>query len=157
MDTSLVTPFVRSIQNVFATMLQLPLTARDPVTLRAPVSVDTVSGVVVLSGDIDGTVTLRMPRETAARVVALFCGERVEESSAAFSDALAELVNMVSGGAKAGLPAVRSIRVSCPEVRLGDTGAPALDAVIVPCDTDCGSFSLEVEAHRTAPTERAAA
>jgi Holliday junction resolvasome RuvABC endonuclease subunit len=46
-------------------------------------------------------VVLAFPTETAERVVSLFCGQQLAAGTPDFADAIGELVNMVSGGAKA--------------------------------------------------------
>jgi chemotaxis protein CheX len=147
MDPSFITPFVSSIQNVFTTMLQLPVSIGTP-RLKAggPASHD-VSGVIGMSGDVSGSIVLSFPRATAEAVVALFCGEQLDSDSADFADAVGELVNMVSGGAKANLGA-KSVSISCPSVVIGAGHFIAQQkdtpCVVIPCSTDCGDLTIEV-------------
>lgn len=147
MDPSIITPFITSIQNVFSTMLQLPVEIGDPyVKKQADPSFD-VSGIIGMSGDTVGSVVLSFPGATAERIVALFCGEELALGSGDFNDAIGELVNMVSGGAKALFPG-KKISISVPSVvnGKGHTIATPSDApvICIPCTTDCGELHIQI-------------
>lgn len=147
MDPNFIKPFISSIQNVFSTMLQLPVTVQTPSLKVAPGTTYDVSGIIGLSGDVVGSVVLSFPQETAERIVALFSGQPLQANTPDFADAIGELVNMVSGGAKAQFKN-RKVSISCPSVVVGpshvvakQTDAPT---VVIPCATDCGSLAIEV-------------
>jgi len=148
MDASYITPFVKSIQNVFSTMLQLPVTVSEPSIKGGNAPSHDVSGIIGMSGDVTGTVVLSFQLDAARAVVALFCGERLEPEDADFADAVGELVNMVSGGAKALFTDTKSVSISCPSVVVGKGHEVALPSdipcLIIPCSTDCGDFVIEV-------------
>lgn len=148
MDADYITPFVTSIQNVFSTMLQLPVTAHEPVVKSGVSPTHDVSGIIGMSGDVVGTVILSFRLEAAQSVVALFCGERLPADSADFADAVGELVNMVSGGAKALFADSREVSISCPSVIVGEGHGVSLPSdipcMVVPCSTDCGDFVIEI-------------
>lgn len=148
MDADYITPFVTSIQNVFSTMLQLPVTAHEPVVKSGVSPTHDVSGIIGMSGDVVGTVILSFRLEAAQSVVALFCGERLAADSADFADAVGELVNMVSGGAKALFADSREVSISCPSVIVGEGHGVSLPSdipcMVVPCSTDCGDFVIEI-------------
>jgi len=148
MDASLITPFISSIQNVFSTMMQLPVTVNPPKVKSGAEPSHDVSGIIGMSGDVTGSVVLSFPLETAKRIVALFCGEQMEPGTADFADAIGELVNMVSGGAKAQFPDNRRVSISCPSVVLGANHVVARQTdtpcVLIPCTTDCGELTIEV-------------
>ena len=80
MDPHYIKCFVQSVQNVFSTMLQLPVAVREPKVKTPGGPQNDVSGIIGLSGDVVGTVVLAFPNETAERVVALFCGQKLEVS-----------------------------------------------------------------------------
>ena len=148
MDAGYITPFVKSIQNVFSTMLQLPVTVQDAQLKQDTTPTHDVSGIIGMSGDMVGTVILSFQRETAESIVALFSGEKLSCGSADFADAVGELVNMVSGGAKALFADTKDVSISCPSVVVGKDHGVALPSdvpcVVIPCETDCGEFVIEV-------------
>tara|TARA_E500000318_G_scaffold20740_1_gene21276 strand:+ start:981 stop:1487 length:507 start_codon:yes stop_codon:yes gene_type:complete len=148
MDASYITPFVKSIQNVFSMMLQLPVTVNEPQIKQGTTPSHDVSGIIGMSGDVVGTIILSFRRESAESIVALFCGEKLQCGTPDFADAVGELVNMVSGGAKALFTDTNDVSISCPSVVVGKDHGVALPSdvpcVVIPCVTDCGEFVIEV-------------
>jgi chemotaxis protein CheX len=147
MDPSYIKPFIASIQNVFSTMLQLPVSIKDPFIKTGSGTSYDVSGIIGMTGEVVGSVVLSFPQSTAQRVVALFCGSDLSANPTDFADAVGELVNMVSGGAKAGFTG-KKVSISCPSVVVGpshvvarQTDAPT---IVIPCSTDCGDLAIEV-------------
>jgi chemotaxis protein CheX len=141
-------PFVGSVENVFSMMLKLEVRVGQPHVARSGPDPDLdVSGIIGMSGDVEGNVALRFPVETACRVASLFIGGEVEASTPDFADAIGELANMVVGGAKAKFSG-RNISISCPSVIVGEghmvIGARDNVCVAIPCECDCGQFVIEV-------------
>lgn len=147
MDAQYIRPFIASIQNVFTTMMQLPVTVQPPKIKDNPSMTYDVSGIIGLSGDVVGSVVLSFPKDTAERIVSLLTGSPMTCESPDFADAIGELVNMVSGGAKASFTG-KKVSISCPSVVVGtghkvakQTDAPT---IVIPCATDCGEVAIEV-------------
>ena len=55
MDPTHITPFVASVQNVFSTMLQLPVTVGDPAIKADPNQSHDVTAIIGMSGDVVAT------------------------------------------------------------------------------------------------------
>jgi chemotaxis protein CheX len=146
-DQSYIIPFVKSVQNVFETMLQLPVQIGQPELKQPGDSGHDVSAIIGMSGDVDGSVVLSFPTATAERVVAIFTGTEIEAGHEDFADAVGELVNMVSGGAKAQFSG-KEVSISCPSVVIGNShqvfGRKDVVAICIPCESDCGEFNVEV-------------
>ncbi|MEM0982847.1 MAG: chemotaxis protein CheX [Planctomycetota bacterium] len=161
MDASLITPFVTSIQNVFSTMLQLDVKVEEPGLKKGPNPTHDVSGIIGMSGEVVGSVVLSFPEDAATSIVSLFCGEKLEATSPDFADAIGELVNMVSGGAKAMFPSNKVVSISTPSVVVGAGHTVArqsdIPCVVIPCSTDCGTFVIEVGLREQPTGEPAAA
>ncbi len=147
MDPNYITPFIRSIRNVFSTMLQLEVGVDAPLIKADSKASFDVTGIIGLSGDVVGSVVLSLPGATAEGVVARFTGMEITADSDDFADAIGELVNMVAGGAKA-MFADRDVSISCPSVVLGDNHRIAspkdVPCVVIPCRTECGELAIEV-------------
>lgn len=147
MDASMITPFVNAIQNVFSTMFQLPVEVGDPSIKTDRKATHDVSGIIGVSGEMIGTIVLSMPIDTAESIVALFTGMEVDTESPDFADAVGELINMISGNAKAEFQR-KSVSISCPSVVIGSGHIIAVQSgtpcVMIPCSTDCGEVVLEV-------------
>ena len=147
MDSSYVMPFITSIQNVFETMLQMPVQVAKPVLKKAGQPSYDVSGIIGMSGDVEGSVVLSFPTATAERVVSLFTGMDLTHTHEDFPDAIGELTNMISGSAKAKFTGMQ-VTISCPSVVVGCDhivfGRKDVVCVLLPCKSDCGEFAVEV-------------
>jgi len=152
-DQSYIIPFIKSVQNVFETMLQLPVQIGQPELKHPGDSGHDVSAIIGMSGDVDGSVVLSFPTETATRVVTIFTGTELDAGEEDFADAVGELVNMVSGGAKAQFPG-KDVSISCPSVVVGQShqvyGRKDVVAISIPCESDCGQFNVEVSIRQNA-------
>ncbi|MEM6551333.1 MAG: chemotaxis protein CheX [Planctomycetota bacterium] len=160
MDSSYITPFISSVTNVFETMLQLPVEVLEP-GLKAPGSEGhDVSGIIGMSGDVEGTINLCFPTAVAERTVALFTGMEITADHEDFADAVGELVNMVSGGAKAQFKG-KHVSITTPSVVIGSDhsvfGRKDTVCVSIPCVCDLGEFAVEVSIKQNAITADAAA
>lgn len=148
MDARHLVHFVNATKSVFAMMLQLPVACAMPQrTDDLPARTTDVSGIIGLSGDAVGCVVLAFPRETAEKVIERFVGMPMDPLSDDFADAVGELVNMISGSAKAQIEG-HDIRISVPSVVVGDNHKVQTmsDAtcVRIPCNSELGPFSIEV-------------
>jgi chemotaxis protein CheX len=153
MDPAFITPFISSVQNVFSTMMQLPVTIGEPRIKSDPGTTFDVSGIIGMSGDVTGSVVLSFPDATAGSVVSLFAGQQLDAKSPDFADAIGELVNMVSGNAKGLFSGNRKVSISCPSVIVGKghTVSRQKDTpcIVIPCTCDCGEFVLEIAVRAT--------
>jgi chemotaxis protein CheX len=141
-------------------MLQLQVTVQEPRVKEGSRCTYDVSGIIGLSGDVTGSVVLSFPTGSAERIVALFTGMELSADSDDFTDAVGELVNMVSGGAKS-MFKDRSVSISCPSVVTGSEHRIAspkdVPCIVIPCDTDCGELAIEIMIDdRKSKTEAAA-
>lgn len=147
MDATHITAFVNAAQGVFQTMLQLPVEIGTPQYKQSEQSGYDVSGIIGMSGGVEGAVILSFPTTTAERVVSLFTGETISCEHEDFADAVGELVNMISGSAKAQFDG-EPVNISCPSVVMGHDhiviGRKDAVRIVIPCSSDCGQFALEV-------------
>jgi chemotaxis protein CheX len=147
MDARDIVPFVRSVQNVFDTMLQVHVDTQKPRVREASDPCYDVSGIIGMSGDVSGLIVLSFPTDTAERLVTLFTGVHLDADHEDFADAIGELVNMVAGGAKAQFDH-RSVSISCPSVVVGAQhrvfSQKSRPIIEIPSDCECGPFSVMV-------------
>jgi chemotaxis protein CheX len=94
----------------FATTCNLQLAAAEPMAAADPQNY-AVLAVIALMGDLDWSLGLALPRETAVAVVGRFAGFEVPFESPDMGDAVGELANILGGTAKAKLD-TRGVRVS---------------------------------------------
>jgi len=152
MDATYITPLIESVKNVFSTMLQWEVEFQTPSLKAVDSATHDVSGIIGLSGDVTGAVVLAFPLATAKSAVSTFVGMEMDEKHEDFADAIGELVNMVTGNAKAKFQS-KQVSISCPSVVIG-AGHQVFqqkDAAIIeiPCDCACGSFSVNISIKET--------
>lgn len=147
MDPDFILPFLESIKRVFSTMLKIDVTFKSPEVVQASRSHYDVSAIIGFSGDLVGAVILSFPNATALNCVTAFVGMEVEIGGEDFADAIGELANMISGGAKANIQG-HNVSISCPSIVTGEghrVQQPS-DAVCVrvPCHIEGGEFAVDV-------------
>ena len=153
MDPQYITPFIRSVQNVFSTMIRMPVTINAPVLKKDKSAAYDVSGIIGMSGDVVGSIVLSFSRETAQKLVTAFCGMEFPPDSPDFADAVGELVNMISGSAK-GMFVDKDVSISCPSVVIGPghhiNTRSDTPCVCIPCSTELGELSVEIAIRESA-------
>jgi chemotaxis protein CheX len=160
MDAHDIVPFVQSVQNLFKTMLNASVKVSSP-RLRDPdQGCYDVSGIIGMSGDVEGAVVLSFRTETAMNLVERFCSARLETDDPDFADAVGELANVVAGGAKAKLTG-RNISISCPSVVVGPDhrvfSQKAVPVIDIPIDSEFGPFAVFVSLRAVTADQPAAA
>lgn len=161
MDPAFITPFIAAIQNVFSTMLQLPVTIGEARLKESAATTFDVSGIIGMSGDVTGSVVLSFPSATAIRLVSLFTGQELKPTDPDFADAVGELTNMISGNAKGLFGQKKRVSISTPNVIVGREHIVArpreIPCIAIPCTTDCGELVIEVAIQEKPPLAAAAA
>jgi len=141
-----ITPFIKSTGSVFKTMLDLDVKIDTPFCRKGSGEGHDISAVIGLTGDVVGSVVLAFSNQSARGIVARLC-QTDDLSDADVYDAVGELVNMVSGSAKAMMEG-RNASISCPSVITGAghkiAGVSDRPVIVIPCSTECGSFTLEL-------------
>jgi chemotaxis protein CheX len=141
--------FISSALEVLQTMAGLePRTGSPRLKGREERSYD-ISGIIGLTGQVQGFVVLSLCESAALHVVSSFVGEPVAHVDEQVKDAVGELTNMFAGGAKRVLAAARyDLRISIPSVVVGEghvisrpRGVPCLE---IPFETEAGPFSVEL-------------
>ncbi len=150
MKIEYVNPFIESTYDLFSTMLECKA-VRGDIGVGAPkANPRDVMALIGLSGMARGMVTLSFPVETALNMVNRLLSTEISTVDDTVSDAIAEMVNIVAGGAKSKLSGHDRppIDLSLPTVLRGNSfnvdypsGSVWLE---VPFDSDLGSFTLRV-------------
>ena len=147
MDHSYILPFIKSITNVFETMLQSHVSVGKPSLKASGQPCYDVSGIIGMSGDVEGTIVLSFPTDVAVTCVAKFVGMEIPVEHEDFADAIGELVNMVTGNAKAEFQD-KKVNITCPSVVVGQDhivfGSKEVVCIDIPCECEYGNFVVEV-------------
>ncbi len=146
MDVRYINPFIEAVRSVFSTMIQIDVSLGTPHVSETLPRYD-ISGIIGMSGDVVGSVVLSFPAPVAKVVIGKFAGSDMPITSPDFADALGEIVNMISGAAKAKF-VDRNVSISTPSVVVGaghTVARPARTVCIsLPCKVYCGEFSIDI-------------
>lgn len=148
MDVKFINPFVASIANVFETMVNTKVKVEKPMLKQADLITAEVSGIIGLSGDVQGCVVLSFPGDVATKIASKFAGTELPVNHPDFTDAVGELANMVAGNAKKDFPDQADVSISLPSVIIGPghkvSQSKSSPFLVIPCDTEFGRFNVEV-------------
>jgi len=145
-----INPFIESTYDLFSTMLNSKATRGNVALAKDFTNPRDIMGLIGLSGVARGMVALSFPVKTALNMVNRLLGMELHVVDDTVSDAIAEMVNIVAGGAKARLSGNEGppIDLSLPTVvRGGDFNVDYPSGSVwleVPFDSELGPFTLRV-------------
>ncbi len=149
MDAKLINPFINATTNVLKTMAFAACTAGKPYLKKDDTATGDVTGVIGLTGDANGTIAVTFDEGSILKIVSNMFGEKMESLNHEISDAVGELVNMISGQARRELEETgRFFNAAIPSVISGKghsiihyTDGPK---IAIPFTTEGGLFTIEV-------------
>ena len=92
-----VNPFVEAVHELFSTMLGAAVERGNVSLLGKDAKPREIVGIIGISGETRGIVTVAFPRKTAMSVVGTLLGTDLAEFDETVSDGVAEVVNMIAG------------------------------------------------------------
>ena len=148
MDVSYINPFIEAVDSVFSTMLHIKPKRNGLKVSSGEAKGAVITSLVGLSGQVSGVVALRFPPQTALKLAGRMLGAEMTAMNDEVTDAVAELVNMVAGSAKAKFHLDSPLELGLPTVVEG-TGYrlryPSKSVWLeVPFSSDAGNFTMEV-------------
>ena len=151
MKVEYINPVIEAVFDLYKTMLSASATRGDVGVSRGDRSNPReITALIGLSGPVRGIVTLAFPISTALAITNRLLGTETRVGDDTVSDAIAEVVNIVAGGAKAKIKIGDGppIDLSLPTVVRGSgysvdypSGSVWLE---VPFESDLGDFALRV-------------
>ncbi len=147
MDVSYVNPFVSATITCFKTMIYIDISPQKPGLKGEPYPLYDISGVIGLSGDAQGSISLSFPQDVAIKVISSMLGSPITEKNPELIDGIGEIANIIAGNAKRGLSKY-NLSISLPNVIIGKghiiSGQSGCPTIIVPFTSAIGTFSMEV-------------
>lgn len=147
MDVSLINPFIIATDNCFSTMMQLKVKPEMPLLKKYPYPMYDISGVIGLSGEAQGSISLSFSRQNAVAYVKNMLGNPPALSEDEVIDGVGEIVNIIAGNAKVYLTKF-NLSISLPNVIIGDNhtlaGQSGCPTIVVPFSCEAGNFTMEV-------------
>jgi chemotaxis protein CheX len=147
MDVSYINPFILATKSCFSTMVASEIHPGDPSIKGQPYPSYDISGVIGLSGDAQGSISLSFPRQDADNFVKLMLGNPPTLNEEEMVDGIGEIVNIIAGNAKQYLTKF-DLSISLPNVIIGKkhtlSGLSGSPTIVVPFSGDNGKFAMEV-------------
>jgi chemotaxis protein CheX len=103
MDVRYVNPFIEAVDDIFSTMLGSVVVRGTIALSNGMASPRSLVAFIALSGPVSGIVSLHLPSSTAIKIVNSLLDTDGLTVDDAVLDGIAELVNIIAGGAKAKL------------------------------------------------------
>jgi len=99
MKAEYINPFIQTLLYVLETTAQMKAEISRPFLKKDPSSSGPLSGLMEVSGDTKGFVSLTFSEEAILSIVSKMFGEEINEINDDVKDAVGEIVNMVCGQA----------------------------------------------------------
>ncbi|MBW2037537.1 MAG: chemotaxis protein CheX [Deltaproteobacteria bacterium] len=149
MDVKLINPFIDATFNVLETMASTKATAGKPYLKRDKTAQGDVTGIIGLTGETRGTISISFTKNSILPIVSKMFGEEMKELNDEIKDAVGEIANMISGQARQGLEEMgRSLKAAIPTVIMGPnhtiTHVTNYPIIAIPFTTGNGAFTIEV-------------
>lgn len=149
MDASHVNPFIETLVYILQTTASLEVQLERPYLKKDASSNGPISGLMELSGDIQGFVSVTFSQQAILKIVSNMFGEDVTELNDEVKDAVGEMMNMVCGQATNKFAENgNSIKVESHGVKEGEKHfLPNVDDrpfISIPLKSDSGNLSIDV-------------
>lgn len=141
---------INTTEEIFSTMIFMPLSASTPLTEGKEVLGCNVSAMIGLTGDFTSMLALHCPAEVGMAITGEMLGIEVEKIDDDVKDTLGEISNMLAGGLKEAFAAENiNLELSIPTTVSGNSyrvSSPTKsDRVIIPFDLEQGRFFVEIK------------
>ena len=149
MDVRLINPFIEATEHVLKTIASTKAEAGKPYLKKNQVAKGDVSGVIGLTGETSGTISVSFSEECILAIVSSMFGEEMKELNHEIQDAVGEIANMISGQARQKLEGLgKVLKAAIPTVVVGKahviTHMTKHPIVAIPFNTGNGGFTIEV-------------
>ena len=149
MDAKLINPFINATANVLKTMAFVTPKAGKPYLKKDDVAKGDVTGIIGLTGEANGTISVTFDEGSILKIVSNMFGEEMKELNHEVADAVGELTNMISGQARRELEEIGKLfEAAIPSVISGKdhTIAHYTDGpkIAIPFTSEGGQFTIEV-------------
>ena len=149
MDATIINPFINATMNVLSTMAFVKAVPGKPYLKKDDTAMGDVTGVIGITGQAHGTISVTFEEESILKIVSNMFGEKIETLDHEVADAVGELTNMISGQARMELEQKGKLfEAAIPSVITGKghkiihiTDGPK---IAIPFTVDSGAFTIEI-------------
>lgn len=148
MKVELAKPFIKAAVDVLSMMAMITPKPGKPYVKKGKTAVGDVTGLVGITGDMSGTISITFTKSCAVTIVKNMLGDDVQDILQDVQDAVGEITNMISGQARAGLVEQGlTFSGSTPSVIMGDNHSishmASTPIMAIPFSSEAGEFTIE--------------
>lgn len=149
MDINIAKPFIKATVDVLSTMAMIQPVPGKPYVKKDTVARGDVTGVIGITGEKNGTISVTFTKDCAVAIVKNMLGGEIEDIIQDVKDAVGEITNMISGQARRGLSEMGYVfQAATPTVIMGNnhtiSHVVSSPIMAVPFSTPHGDFTVEV-------------
>lgn len=149
MDVNFINPFITATLHVLETTASTEVKPGKPYLKKDNVAKGDVTGIIGLTGEARGTISVSFTEQSILAIVSKMFGEEMKELNEEIRDAVGEISNMISGQARRSLEGMgKSLTAAIPTVVMGKRHAIShmthYPVIAIPFSTDHGGFTIEV-------------
>ncbi|HHO76333.1 MAG TPA: chemotaxis protein CheX [Deltaproteobacteria bacterium] len=149
MDVSLVNPFIDATIYVLSSIAFTNAHVGEPYVKKNNIAKGDISGIVGLSGEASGSISVTFTKTCILKIVSKMFGEKVTKIDDDVKDAVGEILNIVSGNGRQKLQAMgKTMKGSIPTIVTGKdhtiTHITTASVIAIPFFTENGDFTFEV-------------
>ena len=147
MDVSFMNPFIQATIDTFRTMMEIDLKTGNPILRENAHHTFDVSGVIGLSGEAQGVISISFPKVLALKVASKMFGEEIKIIGPELTDSIGEIANIIAGNAKQYLSQYK-LSISLPNVVIGKNHRievqSGVKTIVIPLNCSLGDFVIEI-------------
>lgn len=149
MDANLVNPFIEATLNILETTASTQAVSGKPYLKKDQMARGDITGLIRLSGQEKGTVSISFSKSGILDIVSNMFGEPLDELNDDIKDAVGEIANMISGQVtntivQNGMDCKASLETVILEENHVIPHIGMFPAVAIPFETKSGEFTIEV-------------
>lgn len=146
--TQIAKPFIKATQDILSMMAGMEVTVGPPYVKKNDAATGNISAIVGVTGDMRGSIAVSFSNGSAQALAKGMLGDAIEDLEQDTQDAVGEVVNMISGQARAGLVEIGiTVQGSTPTIITGDSHSihhvSESPVVVIPFSTLHGEFTVE--------------
>jgi len=147
MKVEYINPFIISTIDTFKLMIKIDVKPDKPLLKQGNEPLYDISGIIGLSGNAQGSISLSFPKIVALKTISAMIGSEIKIIGPEITDGIGELVNIIAGNAKQHLTEYH-LNISLPNVIVGKdhyvSSPSGIPTIIVPFKCEFGDFAMEV-------------
>jgi chemotaxis protein CheX len=147
MKVEYINPFIISTIDTFKLMIKIDVKPDKPLLKQGNEPLYDISGIIGLSGNAQGAISLSFPKIVALKTISAMIGSEIKIIGPEITDGIGELVNIIAGNAKQHLTEYH-LNISLPNVIVGKdhyvSSPSGIPTIIVPFKCEFGDFAMEV-------------